>query len=132
MESGSSSVSSEEDDLPYSASARLGVLRRLFFGPGFSHRQTESETDVRVEREAGRSSYARGSFSPAEADAGDAIPSPISVTAQPEFLRPKQVAPVEKEKEPLKTVPTPPKRDSADDLQTLPSWRGQYRRKRPV
>ncbi len=122
----------DDEDLPYSASARLGVLRKLFFSPGRTEAYSDAESGARVEREAGRSSYARGSFSPAEPVAEDAPPSPLSVTAQPEFLRPKQGAvPVEKEKEPLRTVPTPPRRDSADDIETLPAWRGQYRRKRP-
>jgi hypothetical protein len=59
-----------------------------------------------------------------------AAPSPLNVTAQPEFLRPRQAVPVEKEKEPLRPVPTPLRKDPSDDLETLPSWRGQYRKKR--
>ena len=121
-----------DEDVPYSASARLGVLRKLFFGPGFTPEHADSEPEVRVEREAGRSTYARGSFGPAESTMEAEAVSNVSVTAQPEFLRPRQAAPVEKEKEkePLRTVPTPVRRDTADDIETLPSWRGQYRKKR--
>lgn len=116
-----------EEELPYSASARLGVLRVLFFAPGTEGGAGDGS---RVEREAGRSSYARGSFSATEPEFETAAASPLNVMAQPEFLRPKQVAPVDKEKEPLRPVPTPPRKDPSDDLETLPSWRGQYRKKR--
>ena len=58
------------------------------------------------------------------------IGAPVRLTAQPEILPPKLTGEVEKEKETVRL--TPPRRDTADaeEIQTLPSWRGQYRKKR--
>jgi hypothetical protein len=55
---------------------------------------------------------------------------PVHLTARPEILPPKPTVEVEKEKETVR--PTPPRRDNPDgeEIQTLPSWRGQYRKKR--
>lgn len=122
---------SPTEELPYSASARLGVLRKLFFAPEFPISSGDDQSEFRTEREAGHSSYARGTSPPAADDHGYGSPSPVSVTAHPEILKPKSAPPpMVKEKEPLRTVPTPPRRDSADDIETLPSWRGQYRKRR--
>jgi hypothetical protein len=59
--------------------------------------------------------------------------SPARVTVRPEILRPKPVVQADKEKEPLRpTVPQPlrEKADTHDEIETLPSVRGQYRKKR--
>lgn len=59
--------------------------------------------------------------------------SPVHLTTQPEFLPPKPMAEVEKEKEQVRPTSTASRRDNwdtQDEVQTLPSWRGQYRKKR--
>jgi hypothetical protein len=57
---------------------------------------------------------------------------PVRLTAQPEFLPPKPMVELEKEKEAVRPTPTAPRRGDGDpdEIQTLPSWRGQYRKKR--
>lgn len=119
------------EDLPYSASGRLGVLRKLFFAPAFPSAPAHDASEYRTEREAGHSEYAGASDVSVRDESESATLNPISVTAQPEILKPK-ITPAStfKEKEPLRAVPTPPRRDSADDIETLPSWRGQYRKRR--
>jgi hypothetical protein len=95
--------------------------------------EEESEFEPRFERASMRPAYAEASALEAEpAAAGSADSSPVRVTAPPEFLRPKVVPEVEKEKEPLRATPPLPRRDTRDpeEVQTLPSWRGQYRKKR--
>jgi len=64
-------------------------------------------------------------------DAAESGP-PLRLTAQPEFLPPKPMVEVEKEKEAVRPTPTAPRRADGDpdEIQTLPSWRGQYRKKR--
>jgi hypothetical protein len=55
-----------------------------------------------------------------------------SVKAKPEFLPPKQVLAesTEREKEPVRPVPKRLRWDAPEDVETLPSWRGQYRKRR--
>jgi uncharacterized protein involved in exopolysaccharide biosynthesis len=126
---------------PYSAASRLGGLRTLLVSLGLKSldkesdfRDREPEAEVRYEREPERTVYAQpfASVSPVNADA--ASPSTAAVIAQPEFLPPRPVVEVaEREKEPARPV-SPPARherwESMEDVQTLPSWRGQYRKKR--
>jgi hypothetical protein len=62
-----------------------------------------------------------------------APPAPVRVNAQPELLPPRPGSDPEKEREPLRaTAPVPLRdgRETQDEIQTLPSWRGQYRKKR--
>lgn len=126
-----------DDDLPYSASARLGSLRNLMVGTGLKtlHREAEMRApedldQARYERDAGAVLHDESYPVDEPSEASEADRPPARLVAQPEFLPPRQMIEVEREKEPLRTVPTPVRPDSADDIETLPSWRGQYRKKR--
>jgi hypothetical protein len=61
-------------------------------------------------------------------DVGKEIPE---VTAQPEFLPPREFVPVKQNESPLEPAPLfrGDRRDEYDDLQILPSRRGQYKRR---
>jgi hypothetical protein len=92
-------------------------------------RTPEGDSETRFEREAGSSSDPeRGPD--AHRDPAEADPSLTSVVAQPEFIRPQPGGEVEKEKETIRPVPQPVRKEAADEIVTLPSWRGQYRKKR--
>jgi hypothetical protein len=90
----------------------------------------EADTEPRFERATVRPAYHQPP--PAETEPAAAAPAPVRVTAPPEFLPPKPAAEAEKEKEPLRPTPPVPRREreTPDEIQTLPSWRGQYRKKR--
>ena len=125
----------ERDDPGYAAASRLGGLRNLLVSLGRrslttdrdSATESNSDLEPRFERATMRPAYAEPSLTDREApDSGISV----RLTAQPEFLPPKPTVEVEKEKETVR--PTPPRRDNpdGDEIQTLPSWRGQYRKKR--
>jgi hypothetical protein len=92
----------------------------------------ESGFEPRLERATARSAYnAAGPLGGGVAEGESA--SPARVTVRPEILRPRPVTEADKEKEPLR--PTVPQRlrekaDAQDEIETLPSVRGQYRKKR--
>jgi hypothetical protein len=90
----------------------------------------ELDPEPRFERATVRPAYHEPP--PSEAEAAASAPAPVRVTAPPEFLPPKPAAEAEKEKEPLRPTPPVPRREkeTPDEIQTLPSWRGQYRKKR--
>lgn len=129
----------------YHAATRLGGLRNLFASLGLktANREGEfSEADApaepryeRVERPAERPVYAEP-IAPIATAAAARVPGadPVEVVAQPEFLPPKpMVETMEKEPEKETRPPAPPRKnrwDSSEDIETLPSWRGQYRKKR--
>jgi succinoglycan biosynthesis transport protein ExoP len=132
-------LAEDSDELPYSAASRLGGLRTLLVSLGLKALNKESEfhgeeTDLgeRHERNAERPVYAEPvSVSPsrgAEALAPDAA----SVKATPEFLPPKPAleATTEREKDAVRPVPKRLRWDDPQDVETLPSWRGQYRKRR--
>jgi hypothetical protein len=123
------------DDSGYAAPPRLSGLRNLLVSlgrkslnkDGDSAAESDSDLEPRFERATLRPAYADTSLpDPDSPEGGD----PVRLTARPEILPPKAVAEVEKEKESVR--PTPPRRDNPDgeEIQTLPSWRGQYRKKR--
>jgi len=122
---------SERDDAGYSAASRLGGLRNLLVSLGRRSLNENGETaehpdiEPRFERATVRPAYADEPPPSPEAPANGAT---ARLTAQPEFLPPKPM--VEVEKDVVRT--NPPRRDKADsdEIQTLPSWRGQYRKKR--
>lgn len=128
-------VSAERDDTGYVAASRLGGLRNLLVSLGRKslnkdgEPESDSDPDLepRFERATVRPAYPDASLPEADApESGTAT----RLTAQPEILPPKPVAEAEKEKEVVR--PTPTRRESVDpdEIQTLPSWRGQYRKKR--
>jgi hypothetical protein len=105
----------------------VSLGRRSLAQDGELAREADSDLEPRFERATMRPAYS-DTPSPA-ADAPD-TGAPARLTANPEFLPPKPMVEVEKEKEAVR--PTTPRRDypDSDEIQTLPSWRGQYRKKR--
>ena len=124
------------DDADFPVPSRLSGLRNLFVSRA---RRTMDEQDEangepeplepRFERATVRPAYSGSSLSEADAPEGD---TSAHLTAQPEFLPPRPMSDAEKEKEKEVVRPTPPRRENVDpeEIQTLPSWRGQYRKKR--
>ncbi|HTX74669.1 MAG TPA: hypothetical protein VMD29_00595 [Terracidiphilus sp.] len=119
------------------AASRLSGLRSLFVSLGVQNlhhgaeqRKAEALGEPRVERLPERAVYAQ----PAEPIAtGD--PNGAQVTARPEIIPPRfdaEAAQREKEARTPKTPVKPPpinRWDSPDDVEILPSRRGQYRRR---
>ncbi len=129
----SPSPGEDEDDLPYSAASRLGGLRTLLVSLGLKAINKEGEypsdaAEQPYERNAERPVYAEPvSISPT----GSAeILSPVKAT--PEFLPPKPAleSGSEREKDQMRPVPKRLRWDDPQDVETLPSWRGQYRKRR--
>jgi uncharacterized protein involved in exopolysaccharide biosynthesis len=131
-------VADEMDDLPYSAASRLGGLRNLLVSLGIKALNSESEYHGNQDMEAGfernqeRSVYAEPvSISPVRSAGEMLAPDAASVKAKPEFLPPKPVVETtEREKELPRPVPKRLRWDAPEDVETLPSWRGQYRKRR--
>jgi len=129
----------EDDDLPYSAASRLGGLRNLLVSLGMKAVHSEGELQGRgegleqtFERNPERAVYAEPvGYSTAHGVGETLPPDPNSVKAKPEFLPPRQVVETaEREKEPPRPVAKRLRWDAPDDVETLPSWRGQYRKRR--
>ena len=144
LQTRSSAPEGDLRELPYSAASRLGGLRNLLVSLGLKSLNREAEfrtqeaapAEPRYERVAERPVYAEPPTPMTTAASAPSSTGPASalVTAQPEFLPPKPLVEItEKEPEPdPRPVAAPRKnrRDSSDDVETLPSWRGQYRKKR--
>jgi hypothetical protein len=123
------------DDAEYAPASRLAGLRNLLVTLG---RRSLRDGEIAAESDSDlEPRFAKATVRPAYSDtplpAADVRENGASarLIAQPEFLPPKPVAAdVEKEKEVVR--PTPPRRENwdGDEIQTLPSWRGQYRKKR--
>lgn len=117
--------------------SRLSGLRNLLVSLGRRSLIQEDELQSALETEA-EPRFERATVCPAYEDAiasGNTAPGhglPARLSAQPEFLPPRPSAELEKEKVKEAVRPTPPRRDTPDgeEIQTLPSWRGQYRKKR--
>jgi len=90
---------------------------------------SDSEIEPRFERATLRPAYQDSIGSADSAPENSVSPR---LTAHPEFLPPRPASEAEKDREKEAVRPTPPRRDTADgeEIQTLPSWRGQYRKKR--
>lgn len=127
-------LAAERADYPPS---RLSGLRNLLVSLG---RRSLSQADglpdtsdpdiePRFERATVRPAYQDSAGS---ADRAPENSAPARLTAQPEFLPPRPTAELEREREKEAVRPTSPRRESPDgeEIQTLPSWRGQYRKKR--
>ena len=119
------------------AASRLSGLRNLLVSLGVQNlhhgaeqRKADALSEPGVERLPERAVYAQ----PVEPNGNGAFsPAPMEVTARPEIIPPRfNPAPVEREKEPKTPVKPPPihRWDSPDDVEILPSRRGQYRRRR--
>ncbi|HKF48385.1 MAG TPA: hypothetical protein VKB38_13570 [Terracidiphilus sp.] len=127
----------ESDGLPFSAASRLGGLRNLLVSLGVQnlHKETEQRkadaiTEIRV---AERPVYAV----PDSPSGDETLVGPLAaVTARPELIPPRLPDLPEREiavreKEPPRPVKSPQvnRWDSPDDVETLPSRRGQYRKR---
>ncbi|HEY1895569.1 MAG TPA: hypothetical protein VGG62_04815 [Terracidiphilus sp.] len=123
----------DDEDLGHPPS-RLSGLRNMLVSLGRrsliedEYGGEETDAEPRFERAKVRSVYHEAPAAETEPEAC----APVRVTAPPEFLRPQSAPEAEKEKEPLRPTPPVPRREreSPDEIQTLPSWRGQYRKKR--
>jgi hypothetical protein len=135
QEPGSPEVPLEEEDFGPPPS-RLSGLRNMLVSLGRrslieqEYGADEADTEPRFERATVRPAFHEAPTTKKE-PAGSAS-APVRVTAPPEFLPPQPAAEGEREKEPLRPTPPVPRREreSPDEIQTLPSWRGQYRKKR--
>jgi hypothetical protein len=135
QEPGPHDAPSEDEDFGHPPS-RLSGLRNMLVSLGRrsliedEYGADEADTEPRFERATARPAYHEPPTAKTESDAS--APAPVRVTAPPEFLPPKPAAEAEKEKEPLRPTPPVPRREreNPDEIQTLPSWRGQYRKKR--
>ncbi len=135
LEPGSHDAPPEEEDFGHPPS-RLSGLRNMLVSLGRrsliedEYGADEAGAEPRFERATVRPAYHDGPT--AETEAAGSVSAPVRVTAPPEFLPPQPAAEAEKEKEPLRPTPPVPRREreSPDEVQTLPSWRGQYRKKR--
>ena len=131
-------VAAQQDAPGYAASSRLDGIRNLLVKLGRrSLRDTVNATHATDLEPRFERATARPAFPDSYPAVGDEPTAAgfhsMQPTSQPEFLRPKPGLEVEKEKEPLCPTPPVPRRDSREaqeDIQTLPSWRGQYRKKR--
>ena len=126
-------------EYPTYATSRLSGLRKLLISLGrksllqdADSAGNDSDFEPRFERATVRPAYTPPSESEVQTPEGESS-SPARVTITPEFLRPRPASEAEKEKEPLRPTTSQPLRDkpnSQDEIETLPSVRGQYRRKR--
>jgi uncharacterized protein involved in exopolysaccharide biosynthesis len=126
-------------DAPYSAGYRIGGLRGLAFSLGkrHLHKAPEQAADFRPpvepvqEHPAYEQSYAPYIPVPNPPVRRDvASTSPTRVTAQPEILPP--TPPEKEDKEQSRTSKRESHndhRDSYDDVDILPSWHGQYKKR---
>lgn len=120
----------EEDPGP--PPSRLSGLRNMLVSLG---RRSLIEDEYGGEETDSEPCFERATVRPAYHEAPSAeseASAPVRLTAPPEFLRPQAAPEAEKDKEALRPTPPVPRREreSPDEIQTLPSWRGQYRKKR--
>jgi hypothetical protein len=146
LQARSSAPEGDLREIPYSA-ARLGGLRNLLVSLGLrslnnkdaAFREAPEPTleprhERVAERPAERPVYAEPLAPAAPAVHPEVGFDPALVTATPEFLPPRpMVESTEKEPEKEPRAPAAPRKnhvDSSDEIETLPSWRGQYRKRR--
>jgi uncharacterized protein involved in exopolysaccharide biosynthesis len=134
----------EPEETPFTAATRIGGLRNLVFSLGLNDPQKETEARPQalqvpppVEPARGRPAYTHAYAPPAHTH----VPTPVSkeaasvskqrVTAPPEFLPPKiEVESADKEQSKAsQAAARQDRRDSFDDVEILPSWHGQYRKR---
>ena len=122
---------SRRGDLGYTAGSRLGDLRNLLVSLGRRSLNKDAENNGDPDLEP---RFDRATVSPAVPAVYSRmeIAAPAQLPAQPQFLPPQSVSEIEKEKEAARPAAKPPRRESwdEDEIQTLPSRRGQYKKKR--
>lgn len=129
-----------EDELPYSAASRLGGLRSLLTSLGMKNLHKEAEqrkanldATPAIEKQGERSVFAQTEGA-IESIKGHVPALPAEVRAAPEIIPPRLVSEIpEREKDRDTPRPVKPPRvsrwDTTDDVETLPSKRGQYRKR---
>jgi hypothetical protein len=120
----------DAEDLPYSAASRLGGLRNLLVSLGLKNLHREAEfrragIESDSERNPERAVYAE------PANAPEGALEPERVAARPEIIPPRIGPEPAERKDPIRPVKSPRVKgwDSPDDVEILPSRRGQYRRR---
>jgi uncharacterized protein involved in exopolysaccharide biosynthesis/Mrp family chromosome partitioning ATPase len=129
----------DPEELPYSAASRLGGLRNLLTTLGIKNLHMEAEfRKIHPESEAPRVERLpeRAVFAQPDTPAGFVeepnAPAPAVVVARPEIIPPRlNVEPAEREQDMARPVKSPQvnRWDSPEDVDTLPSRRGQYRKR---
>jgi hypothetical protein len=132
----------EPEETPNNAATRMSGLRNLIFTLGLKNLNKEAKPGDEAAESApqpGRGTERQvnvRSFTPAPAQPGPSrssvsSASPTLVTAQPEILPPEpSTEKMDKERSwKSKSVARHDRRDAFDDVEILPSWRGQYRKK---
>jgi len=131
-----------EETIPNTAH-RISDLRNLAFSLGVKNLHKTPEAPVQAPEapqpaEPAQAPPAYRSYPPPPvnpvrrepaAQAQTAAPAPTLVTAQPEFLPPKSAAEEEKEQAKSSKSGHRDRWDADDDMDTLPSWHGQYKKR---
>jgi len=143
-----------QEEKPDESPSRLNGLRGLLFSIGLKNlgktreleqlqaespfvpvRETKAEPEAEIERTVIARTFTPyvepAPVPPAPVGAKAAGDAPREVTTLPEFLPPKEFVPV-RERESARESTSPSRgdrRDAYDELQTLPSRRGQYKRR---
>jgi hypothetical protein len=130
----------EAEETPFNAATRMSGLRNLIFSLGLKNmHQEEDERELAAEppppvepvrqRQVHTQPYAPMPQVPPRRESESA--SPTLVTAPPEFLPPKPLEETAENEHRVngKSTSRRDRRDTYDDVQILPSWRGQYKRK---
>lgn len=131
---------------PYETESRLKSLRGVLFSLGLKnlskskgYTQADEESSLPLENEPERTVLARRftpfaepdpvAANPAKAEVASAPASPVM--AEPEFLPPREFVPIKDSEASRETGSSPhyDLLDEDDDIQTLPSRRGQYKRR---
>lgn len=130
----------EPSESANSAASRLGGLRNLLFSVGLKNmsqgreaREAQEEYEQPIEEEFEETVPAR-TFTPIPdlpAQAAATVTSPRLVTAPPEFLPPRPEHDSAQKGHSWSNPATShrDRRDSFDEVEILPSWRGQYKKK---
>jgi hypothetical protein len=127
----------EPEDNSTGLATRLSGLRSLLSMLGVKDRQTaaepaakEAEAAQPYEPAVDRAIYTQAmTLTPAMATgSGAANASPGLVTASPEFLPPRPLVEEAENSQPSRFRNRRDREDDFDDVQILPSWRGQYRK----
>jgi uncharacterized protein involved in exopolysaccharide biosynthesis len=138
------SLQPEPADIPDNTATRMSGLRNLLLSLGTKNLNMPAEGRERsaeippyqeqMQRLAYGQSYPEQTHSPFMQNSGRrdaAAASPRLVTAPPEFLPPKTVADADDDEQGRKgpSIGRRDRRDAYDDVEILPSWRGQYKKK---
>jgi len=132
----------EPEETTYNTATRMSGLRNLIFSMGLKNLNKEAKPGVEEAESAPQPG--KGTERPANARAFAPAPAPVSssrssasdasptlVTAPPEILPPEQAAEKTDKKSSWanKIKARRDRRDAFDDVEILPSWRGQYKKK---